>query len=80
MERLLDLRLQKIALATRQSLLKMHFEAASGHLSCVLSCVDLLTYVYQAWLGGDDRFILSKGHAASSLYAALYHANLLEPE
>jgi transketolase len=59
------------ALAIRRKLLGMHFEARSGHIGSGLSAIDLLTYLYGAWLGDDDRFILSKGHGASALYATL---------
>ena len=65
--------LARAALAIRRRFLRMHFEAQSGHLGSGLSAIDLLTYLHAAWLGAADRFILSKGHAASALYATLHH-------
>ena len=54
--------------------------AASGHPGGSLSIADLLAYLYHAEMRVDpqnpawearDRFVLSKGHAAPALYAAL---------
>ena len=73
-------KLKKIALQTRRTLLRMHFDAHAGHIGSGLSCTDVLTYLYQHWLQSSDTFILSKGHAASSLYATLLHAGLLSEE
>ena len=65
--------LARSALAIRRQFLSMHFEARSGHLGSGLSAIDILTYLYSAWLRPTDQFILSKGHGASSLYATLHH-------
>lgn len=55
-------------------------EAKAGHPGGSLSCADLLTYLYTHRLNVDpanpddpnrDRLVLSKGHAAPALYAAL---------
>jgi len=61
------------ALAIRREFLRMHYEAKAGHIGSGLSAIDLLTYLYRSWLRPQDRFILSKGHGASSLYATLHH-------
>lgn len=63
--------LARAALAIRRRFLRMHYEAHSGHIGSGLSAIDLLTYLYSAWLQPSDRLILSKGHAASALYATL---------
>jgi transketolase len=54
----------------RTTLLKMHFEANSGHIGCSLSCIDLLIAILSD-MNEADSFILSKGHAASALYVVL---------
>ena len=54
----------------RATLLKLHFEANSGHIGCSLSCIDLLIAILK-YMGTSDSFILSKGHAASALYVVL---------
>jgi transketolase len=69
------------AKSIRQDILKMTTEAGSGHPSSSLSAVEIVTALYfDGILRHDpknphwhdrDRFILSKGHAAPVLYAAL---------
>jgi transketolase len=58
----------------------MSHDAGTPHLGSALSCVDILVAAYWNVLQIDpsnpdapdrDRFILSKGHAASALYAVL---------
>ncbi|MDX2226063.1 MAG: transketolase [Verrucomicrobiae bacterium] len=72
----LDLTLRR----TRLKIIQMSHLAKSAHLASALSCVDLVTLAYTNLLRfdpahpadpGRDRFILSKGHAVSTLYAAL---------
>lgn len=64
----------------RQLVIKMIGEAGSGHPGGSLSCAEILAVLYFHELRLDperpdwpdrDRFILSKGHAAPLLYAAL---------
>mgnify|MGYP001026924801 CR=1 FL=1 len=71
---------QKIAKEIRKKILKMIFTSQAPHIGSALSCVDILTVLYFKILSIEpknplakarDRFILSKGHAASALYAAL---------
>ena len=71
---------KKIAKEIRKKILKMIFSSQSSHIGSALSCVDILTVLYFKILSIDpkkpftekrDRFILSKGHVASALYAAL---------
>lgn len=71
---------QKIAKGIRKEILKMHFLSQESHIGSALSCVDILTVLYFKILHinskkpfdeNRDRFILSKGHAVSVLYATL---------
>ena len=74
-------RLRRDALAIRRTFLRMHFEARAGHIGSGLSDIDVLTYIYRRWLRAPhDRFLLSKGHGASSLYATLHHFGLMSAE
>lgn len=59
---------------------KMAFEGKVGHLGSALSCVDALVALYHTFLNvhpesigapDRDRFILSKGHGCTALYAVL---------
>jgi transketolase len=72
--------LKKIAAELRGQVIKMSYQAGTPHLGSALSCIDLLTAAYWTAVQIDpakphdpdrDRFILSKGHAASALYAVL---------
>jgi len=68
----------------REDILRMTTEAGSGHPSSSLSATEVITALYfGGFLRHDaknplwpdrDRFILSKGHAAPVLYAALAEA------
>lgn len=57
----------------RKKFLSMHFHAQAGHIGTGLSSIEILTVLYKSWLQENDRFILSKGHGASALYATLHH-------
>jgi transketolase len=72
--------LEQAALKIRKNFLRMHYEVQAGHIGTGLSAIDLLTYLYKVWLKPEDRFILSKGHGASSLYATLNHVGLLSDD
>lgn len=72
--------LEKVARQLRSTCLQMAFNAKEGHITSALSCVDILVALYYEWLRidpkaprdpGRDRFLFSKGHAASALYATL---------
>lgn len=64
----------------RLKTLEMVYKAKASHVGGALSMVDLLAVLYKEILifnpiepkwDGRDRFLLSKGHACTSLYAAL---------
>ena len=72
--------LEEIARRLRFKLIQMSHAAGTPHLGSALSCVDILVAAYWGFLKIDaknpddplrDRFILSKGHAATALYATL---------
>jgi transketolase len=63
----------------RQIVLEQSKRAHIGHIGSSLSIADILAAIYGELLSANapddperDRFVLSKGHAALSLYAALY--------
>jgi transketolase len=78
-----------IARRIRGRLVEMSHRAGSAHLGSSLSCVDILVAAYWGVLAIDpaaprdperDRLILSKGHAASALYAALAYRGYFSPD
>ena len=69
-----------IAAGVRGDVIRMSHARRTPHVGSCLSCIDLLVALYWGWLRVDptrpddpcrDRFILSKGHAATALYATL---------
>lgn len=72
--------LKAIAARIRGQIVRMSHVAKTPHLGSSLSCADIVTAAYWNILRIDpsrpddpdrDRFILSKGHAATTLYTAL---------
>ncbi len=74
------LELKKLAVQVRKGVIEGTFNAKSGHPGGSLSIADIITYLYFAEMNVNpekpdcedrDRFVLSKGHTAPALYAAL---------
>lgn len=81
--------LRSTALAIRRHIIRMTYTAGSGHPGGSLSATDLLTALLFDELRLDparpdwperDRLVLSKGHAAPALYAALAERGFLPRE
>ena len=75
-----NLELQKVANEVRKDIITEVHSAKSGHPGGSLSAADVFTYLYFEEMNIDpkdpkkpdrDRFVLSKGHTAPGLYAAL---------
>lgn len=80
MEKKQRLYLSERAAHIRKDVLASVFAAGSGHPGGSLSIADVMAYLYFYKMNADpaapqdadrDRFVLSKGHAAPALYAAL---------
>lgn len=80
MEREAIKRLEIMAVKIRMGIIEGIFNAKSGHPGGSLSITDILSVLYFKEMNIDeknpswedrDRFVLSKGHAAPALYAAL---------
>lgn len=72
--------LEEKAKKIRRHMINMVYEAGSGHPGGSLSCIDIIITLYFHIMRHNpldpkwedrDRFILSKGHAAPTLYATL---------
>jgi transketolase len=57
--------------AARRTVIEAALAAGTAHIGSSLSIVDVLAVIHSDVLAEDDRFLLSKGHAASALYATL---------
>jgi len=62
---------RSLIVEARRLLVDMHYRSRIGHLGGNLSCIDSLIVLHFAAMGPDDRFILSKGHAAGAYYVTL---------
>ena len=64
----------------RKRLLRMHFESGVGHIGGNLSALDAILVVFHEFLGAQDKFVLSKGHAAGALYTTLWSVGHLQDQ
>jgi transketolase len=55
----------------RRKVLEMAVSSGKGHLGGTFSCVEILVALYYQIMKPEDKFILSKGHAAAALYCIL---------
>ena len=81
--------IKKISDQLRIDILEMTHKAGTAHLASALSCADIVAALYGKVLNigpsnlksaTRDRFILSKGHAATALYGALKYKGILNRE
>jgi transketolase len=77
-----------LALEIRRHAVRMANVGGSSHVGSVLSCADALAVLYSGVMRVDparpdwpdrDRFILSKGHAGSGIYAVLALRGFIDP-
>ena len=80
MEKARELELKRIANDVRRGIIDSVYAAGCGHPGGSLSIADILTYLYFEEMNVNpadpkwserDRLVLSKGHTAPALYAAL---------
>lgn len=84
-----NLALRQTAVKVRSGIIEGVFNAKSGHPGGSLSAADIFTYLYFSEMNIDpnnpknpdrDRFVLSKGHCAPGLYAALAQRGFFSPD
>jgi transketolase len=78
---------ERLAYEIRRTVVDESMRAGVGHIGSALSIADLLAALYGRVLrigepaeAERDRFVLSKGHAALGLYAALAATDRIDPE
>ena len=76
-----------LSVGIRRTILEQSRRAGIGHIGSCLSVVEVLAALYGRVLDvadpeapERDRFIMSKGHAALALYAAMHEVGLLTRE
>ena len=81
--------LEEMARKLRRLVIRMTTQAGSGHPTSCLSCADIVTALFfreMRWDPHDpkarnvDTFLLSKGHAAPILWAALHEAGAIRED
>lgn len=72
--------LKKLQGTLRIKILDMYFTANAGHIGCSLSCIDLMIGSLISHRKENEVFLLSKGHAAASLYACLHELGEISDE
>src|SRR5262245_6678622 len=84
-----DAQLQRMAQRLRRHSLEMTTEAGSGHPTSCMSCAEIMAVLFfeeMRWDPSDpsgrdaDVFVLSKGHAAPILWAALKEAGAISDD
>jgi transketolase len=61
----------------KKRFLGMYRKANAGHVGSSLSVAEIITFVRFGWMKDHDEIILSKGHAAASLYSVLAEEGIL---
>jgi len=64
--------LKRKANQLREKVIDLCTTTQNGHLASSLSCTEIMTALYYDVLLKDDRFVLSKGHAAAMLYCIMH--------
>lgn len=82
------IKLEEKTLLYRKKIMEVGYRTQSGHLSSALSCIDVLTALYDGEIlnfdpknpnaEDRDRFILSKGHACIAQYIVLAERGLID--
>lgn len=89
MDSMLKKQLLLDSVSIRKGIIEGTFNAKSGHPGGSLSITEILAYLYRTEMNVDpknpkkadrDRLVLSKGHAAPGLYAALANAGFFPVE
>lgn len=80
---------EQLAWLIRRHGIEMTHLSGGSHIGAVLSVADIIAVLYADVMhvrpdepdwDGRDRFILSKGHAGASIYAALAESGFFDPE
>jgi len=80
MEKSVQQDLLKKAFSIKKRFLGMYKAANAGHVGCSLSVAEIITFVRFNWMKDTDEIILSKGHAAASIYSMLAEEGILSED
>jgi transketolase len=76
------LKIKKISEELKKKIIEISFKKKTHHIGSCLSCIDILTALYFGFMkidktkiSSNDKFIMSKGHAALTYYLMLMKKN-----
>jgi transketolase len=75
-----NIKLKPLQGQLRLKIIELYYKANAGHIGCSLSCIDILIGSLIVNRTINDDCILSKGHAAVSLYVALNYLGEISNE
>lgn len=62
----------------RRNIIELLYRHKACHLGSCMSCVEILSVLYFEIMKPEDKFILSKGHAAAALYTVLAEKGIID--
>jgi transketolase len=62
----------------RRKIIDLLYKHKACHLGSCMSCVEILSVLYFEIMRSEDKFILSKGHAAAALYTVLAEKGIID--
>ena len=73
----LILKIENISKELKKKIIEISFKKNAHHIGSCLSCIDILSalYIDKNNIKSNDKFIMSKGHAALSYYLVLMKKN-----
>ncbi|HUC94909.1 MAG TPA: transketolase [Candidatus Saccharimonadales bacterium] len=78
MTKLSSIELQETSKRVRMDVIKMIYEAGSGHPGGSLSCVEIMVALYSGIMEDRDHFFLSNGHVCPALYSVMAEKGIIE--
>jgi len=72
--------MNELAKKIRRNIIDLLYRHQACHLGSCMSCVEILVALYFKIMEPEDKFILSKGHAAGALYTILAEKGIIDWE
>lgn len=72
--------MKEIAKKIRRKVIELLYKHKACHLGSCMSCIEILVALYFKIMKPEDKFILSKGHAAAALYTVLAEKGVINWE
>lgn len=70
--------MKEIARKIRRKVIDLLYKHKACHLGSCMSCIEILVSLYFKIMKPEDKFILSKGHAAAALYTVLAEKGIID--